>query len=171
MSNTYNYGGGKYILFADYKGINRDTFPIEIDGNINNPVQLKPGYQWHKFEFSFNTLHYKEVPQDSGFLATVTGIVPKDRPDMIELFKREGKKRHIVIFVNKNNQAILLGNLDEYCSLNIPVRDNKTEIIQRNEYEIIFTCLRKDHSPFYLPNLPSPNQNISAWDYTFDATF
>lgn len=171
MSNTYNYGGGKYILFADYKGIERATFPIEINGNVEQAVQLKPGYSWNKFEFSYNTLHFKEVPEASGFLATITGIIPKDRPDMIELFKRERRKRHIIIYVNKNNQAILLGNLDEHCALSVPNRDNKTEIIQRNEYEVIFTCLRKDHSPFYLAPLPNANQIISAWDYTFDATF
>ena len=71
-------------------------------------------------------------------------IIPKDRPEIMNLFLNFPKKRWLVLAPDMNGYIKLLGTDKEPCQFIINKRGTKNAYDERNETEISFFVTRKD---------------------------
>jgi hypothetical protein len=145
-----NLGGGWKVSLVDIAGVDWSVFPEEIDNNYEDAITLLDGYAWIEFLFTPDTLGYNEdKAENNGFVTKVTGIIPKDRADVLRIFEEEEHKRHLIIFHNLNVDNILIGRKHEHVRLDVVKRSSGEVPLERNQYAVVFTCLNRRRNAFY----------------------
>jgi hypothetical protein len=156
-----NYGGSlHHILYVNVKNVDTAQWPERTGSNYEDEIILLPGETWKQIDFTLGSLKYKEIRlEKSGgkfYLPQLTGIIPKDRPDLIDIFENAELKRFIVLYKDANNNTLLIGNPDEPATFKVPSRDHKNNILARNEYEVLISTDSRERTPFYLAEVPVP---------------
>jgi len=153
-TNENNLGGGKYIEIIPVEDVS--VFPDAIDCQIINCIDLLPGKEWYKIEFTHGTQEFTEqTVEENGaeaFAQQLTGIIPKERADVFAVLKAMQHKRFLVNIRDQNGTEILMGTLNEGVKMNITDRTTGADVPDRNQYTITFQITRRD--PAYLYNVP-----------------
>ena len=145
-----NLGGGNCIFFKELDKVFLQYFPIELNAELMDKIFLTNGEIWNFMEFTKDSLLFTEkLAQEHGVITELTAIIPKDRKEIIDFFNKFKKKRLIVIYINNNKKAIVIGNPDEPVMIDIKERANAKQLVQRNEMQVVLLCKRKNNSPFY----------------------
>lgn len=148
---TDNVGGSYYLELCDFKLVPRfrpknRVVDVNLQTNLSN---------WKRFVFTKNTLHFREVPDFKDgielFSTEITATIPKDRPDVLQNFKKLRASRWVGILRNRNNQSIVLGTVDAPLIFQLTSRDFKRKVNQRNENLVRFFVRKSFPSPHYLP--------------------
>jgi hypothetical protein len=162
-----NSGGGRYIYFADILDIDLFNFPEEIEKTVQGTILfVNPLNGFQRLFGTNHTLQFSEEKLNNGmFLTEITGNIPKDRRDIIAEFEKIEKRRHVIIFADRNDNLILVGNDKENAKFQIKERKSKQNPLERNEYLFEISCLRRFRSPFYTaPITEGPAKKVFAPD-------
>ena len=85
------------------------------------------------------------------YTSTVTAIVPKYRPFVMDQLMKWDKKRFIVVVPDRNGKNVIIGSQDQPCFFSINKRGSKGSFDERNEIEISFTVTRPAPAYNYTP--------------------
>lgn len=147
-----NLGGVNSFKFAFANSV--DTIPPIIDGSIHHAVTLltSPPSRWFDGYCTEGTMQLKETAKDSEHgeyqEKEFTGIVPKGRPELIDLFNSMADQLFIIDAIDNNGIRRLIGNKEEPLKLKVDF-DTKADVPQRNEYRISFKGTGVKKSPQY----------------------
>ncbi len=153
-----NFGGGKYILYVDYKGI--DVFPSVIDDNIVDDITLLAGYQWFRIDFPQQVLHYRGEPNEEnggrGNYNSISAFLPKDSLELQLITATMRTKRFVVLYFDSNGFQRVLGNKKKPAIFRRVSTDHKPDFAGRNEREILIEWPTREEPPFYQATPPEP---------------
>lgn len=137
----------KFIPVTDVQSI-----PSTLNGAIHNEVNIKTNTRWYEGYCTIETMNFSDNQEDSDHGAFHTkeflGIVPKDRPELIDLFNGMKNKRFILDLVDNNGTRKLVGTVEEPLNFSSGF-DTKANIAGRNEYKISFKGQGVAKSPIY----------------------
>ena len=163
MENIYpmqekNEGGNLYINWVEWDGVDFTQWPSVSDGNMATAITLKNGYSWGVVEFKKDTLQFSEEEQDGGgYVSQLNGQISKDIPELITILQVARRKRLILLCLDENGYTRVLGNEFEPVKMTMADRRTGDNPIGHNGYDLNFTCLRRDESPFYQNTIQSPS--------------
>ena len=145
MGGLYTF---KFIPASDVASI-----PEAVNGAIYYPVVLKPDARWFDGYCTQETMSFSDRQQDDGHGAyhkkQFAGNVPKDRPELSNVFNDLKDGRYILDIIDNNGTRKLVGTIDEPLDFSSDV-DSKAAVSARNEYKIMFAGDGIKKSPGYL---------------------
>lgn len=146
-----NIGGVNSFKFIEAKHIVSMHQPL--GGAIHTAPQLAAGSAWREAYCTLGTMYLKEESQKSEHGTyhnkEFGGIVPKDRPEVLELLDFLKDEKFVIDCIDNNGQRKLVGTPDEPLSLETG-HDTKPDVSGRNEYKIVFKGEGVNKSPFYM---------------------
>lgn len=158
LTEQDNFGGGKYILYVDYKGI--DVFPSVINDNIVDDITLLAGYQWFRIDFPQQVLHYRGEPNEEnggrGNYNSISAFLPKDSLELQLITAAMRTKRFVVLYFDSNGFQRVLGNKKKPAIFRRVSTDHKLDFAGRNEREILIEWPTREEPPFYQATPPEP---------------
>ncbi len=148
-SGADNSGGGCYLLLVRHDHVEHVPVP---ESEWADPLTLLPGKDYIAIIPSEGTLSFKEDQDpdsgDDAFRVQGSLILPKNHPARLELQRRTIGNRYILIYVDRNGTAILIGNSDEPVRL-LFGRDTGEDFGDRNHVQISFSQTFRYPAPFY----------------------
>lgn len=145
-----NLGGNYSFKFIPVGDV--DEIPETFEGAVHHAVELKSNTMWFDGECTEHTMSFKDEQRESDHGSyhekEFTGIVPKDREEMIDLFNRIKDQKFILDITDNNGTRKLVGTLTEPMYLTAGM-DSKADPSGRNEYRISFKGSGIDRSPVY----------------------
>lgn len=162
-----NIGGSYYLELCDFKLVPNYRPKNRV---VDVDIQTNPA-NWVQFKFTKNTLLFREtVEYNNGieyYITELSAIIPKDRPDLLQNFKKLRASRWVGILHNRNGQQVVLGGIDTPLIFQLKERNYKRKVNQRNEYEVRFFVKKTSPSPHYLPQAAGTalwsNGNVMTW--------
>lgn len=85
------------------------------------------------------------------YRSSAKAIIPKDRPEIMDMFQKWDKRRFVVLVPDKNGKVKMVGTREEPAQFIINERSTKPGFDGRNEIEIEFTCIRRHPAYNYTP--------------------
>lgn len=145
-----NIGSVIAFEFLEIKGVS--VIPPTVRATIWNAVELVDGYRWQKGYGTEGTMSFKDEPANSengGYHKKIfSANVPKDRPEINDLFNSMQNKKFILQIMDANGLKKLIGTIDEPLTFKSGY-DTKANFQGRAEYQISFEGEGVDKSPFY----------------------
>jgi hypothetical protein len=150
--NAYNPGGYSHFNFVPKDFVS--AYPMISGGTALVPVGLAAGYAWLTGYATRGTLNYIEQPQNDGngtyYLQTITGFVPGERAELIDLLQQMADVRYLVSIKDVFSQWRLVGSLA--CPLDFMAEyDSGTLYADQKGFKFTFTGTSINRSPVYNP--------------------
>ena len=105
-----NNGGGCYLLLAEHDAV--ENVPVPTSESVP-PLVLLPGKEYICIVPSNGSLSFSEDEDqesgDSSYSVNVGLILPKNHPDRLAFQRRTKGRRYILIYVDRNNSAVMIG--------------------------------------------------------------
>jgi len=141
-----NVPGIKNILVLDVsRVVSGGERPVGI--NVNTPICHYADSPAVYVEGIRGTIQFndKEIKVEGATMyeQTMSCIIPKDRPDIMNQFFGWREKRFICLGRDKNNYIKMLGTRPEPASFFINERSSGADFDERNEIQIGFTVTRR----------------------------
>lgn len=137
----------KIIPVSDVQSI-----PMPIKSRILQAVVLKNNTRWYDLYATEQTIKFEEPQQESEhgnfFRCKLTGLVPKDRADVIELFNEMANKLFVIDYTDNNGVRKLIGNLSEPLTFSSNF-DTGSTATNKNGYSFEFKGDLIKKSPVY----------------------
>lgn len=145
-----NMGGinsWRYLFVEDCNEI-----PPVVDGAVHHEVTVFGGTRWYEGYCTPFTMKLKDEqkPSDHGSFhdKEFTGVIPKDRPELIDLFNSIADRKVILDITYNNGGRKLVGNKAEPLNLTTS-QFSKDKVEDRNEFTISIYGEGIKKSPFY----------------------
>lgn len=93
-----------------------------------------------------------ETPPGSGIYKVIfTANIMKQSAAKTQLLYALSKKRFLLDFTDMNGERRLAGSLSEPLALPLPRMDTRRQYKEGNEYQLIFTAVRRGPTAYYAP--------------------
>jgi hypothetical protein len=145
-----NLGGVFRFRFLPVEEVNE--IPETLEGAVHHEVDVLPGGRWRDGYCTAYTMSFKdeqvESEQGSYHQKEFSGLVPKERPELVDLFNSMRDRKFILDVFDNNGTRRLVGTVDEpmYC---VVASDSKNAVAERNEHKVVFRGVGVLRSPFY----------------------
>jgi len=150
-----NIGGNFKFKFTPVNNI--QSIAAISNGAIHTEIKLYAGSRWYEGYATPESMNFSDQQQSSEHGAfhkkTFKGVIPKNRPELIDLFNSMKDRRFILIVYDNNGLIRLVGNKTEPLKFTSS-GDTKTKYSERNEFEFQFYGEGIDKSPFYNVDCP-----------------
>jgi hypothetical protein len=144
-----NNGGGCYLFLIRHD--HAEPVPIP-QSEYAEPVVLLPGKEFTVIVPSEGTLSFSETQEtdtgDDAYRVQITLSLPKNTPERLELQRRTKGNRYILIFKDRNGNALLIGNTAEPLRI-VFNRETGAEFQDLNAVTLSAEHVFRYPAPFY----------------------
>jgi len=155
LNSENNLGSGHSFVFIDPADIVVD--PFVIDNNISTAHVLESGKTWWSADFTENTLSFAEKP---GIKAgshittpTLTGYIPKDDLQKLNLMFKMAKHGLVVLYTNNNGDVRQIGSKENPAKLQRTTNHGSASATNKISFSIS-VINGQEGAPFYQSALP-----------------
>jgi hypothetical protein len=146
-----NLGGLEELYFIPKEDLL--SIPDALKNVISDNLELDTDKKFYIAKFVLDSLNFNESKDTNKngtvYKQKITGTIAKDQPELASLLLEMSERHFICIYKDRNDHYKLVGNLENFLTLDATELDTDNNYTGRNSYKIAFKGESTKPSFFY----------------------